>query len=62
MSGNNRLLLDGLPASHPGLQHGQMFMSRGQFSKAHEQSRQTFVGFAAEGPSILQAEAAALLG
>ena len=62
ISGRDRVLLDGLPASHPNLQHGQILMSRGQFAEAHEQFRQTFAGFAAEGSAILQAEAAALLG
>ena len=59
---HDRILLDGQLASDARLQQGQRFMSRAQFPEAHREFRQVFEGAAAGRNSMLQAEAAVLLG
>lgn len=61
-SEQDRILLDGRPARHEDLQHGQRFMSRAQFAEAHDQFRRVFEAAVASGDTTLQAEAAGFLG
>jgi len=59
---HDRILLDGQLSSHAQLQQGQSFMSRAQFPEAYRQFREVFEGAAADGETMLQAEAAGFLG
>jgi hypothetical protein len=59
---HDRILLDGRLASNPGLQLGQRFMSSAQFPDAYRQFRETFEVALADGDTMLQAEAAGILG